>query len=134
MLTTFRNGIRRPGAIRVVITGNRSKEMFAGESVRYASLDGELSDLDSGVPADVIPWISSDWTDSFQWRGIGTIPGDDRTKLKAIAAKAHQQGRLVRFWGSPDQPVFWRELLADGVDLINTDDLEGARMFLTGGH
>jgi len=134
MLTTFRNGVRQPGAIGVIITGNRSKEMFAGESMRYASLDGDLADLESGAPADVIPWISSRWTDSFHWRGIGTMPGDERVRLEAIVAKAHQQGRLVRFWGSPDQPVFWRELLADGVDLINTDDLEGARKFLTAGH
>ncbi len=134
MLTTFQNGARQAGAIRVVITGNRSKKMFAGESIRYASLDGDLADLDSGAPADVIPWISSRWTDSFQWRGEGTMPDEERLKLKAIVAKAHQQGRLVRFWGSPDQPIFWRELLADGVDLINTDDLEGAREFLTAQH
>ena len=37
--------------------------------------------------------------------------------------------------GSPavmvtDQPVFWKEIVADGVDLINTDDLAGAQRFL----
>ena len=58
------------------------------------------------------------------------MPEADKLKLNQIVAKAHQQGRRVRFWGAPDQPVFWGEMLADGVDLINTDDLEGAQKFL----
>ena len=58
------------------------------------------------------------------------IAGADKLKLKDIVAQAHQQGRRVRFWGAPDRPVFWSEMLANGVDLINTDDLDGARKFL----
>jgi hypothetical protein len=130
MLTTFRAEAKETNAIRVIITGNRAKEMFDDEAIRYASMDGDLADLDSGAPADLIPWISSNWGQSFKWRGSGTIPEADQRKLKDIVAKAHQQGRRVRFWGAPDQPVFWSEILADGVDLINTDDLDGAQKFL----
>jgi hypothetical protein len=130
MLTTFRPGTTETNAIRIIITGHRSKEMFAGESVRYAALDGDLTDLDSALPADLIPWISSDWAPNFKWRGTGPMPEADQLKLKQIVAKAHQQGRRVRFWGAPDQPVFWGEMLANGVDLINTDDLDGAQKFL----
>src|ERR1035441_3426577 len=35
MLTTYRDGAKQTNAIRVIITGNRSKDMFAGESIRY---------------------------------------------------------------------------------------------------
>lgn len=130
MLTVFRNGKKETNAITVIITGHRSKEMFAGESIRYAALDGDLEDLNSNEPATLIPWISSNWYQTFRWNGSGTILGADKTKLKEIVAKAHQQGRRVRFWGAPDQPNFWRELLEDDVDLINTDDLEGAQAFV----
>jgi len=130
MLTTFRSGARQTNAIRVIITGHRAKEMFDGETLRYASLDGDLVDLDSGASADLIPWISSNWRPTFKWRGAGAIPEAEKLQLQAIVAKAHQQGRRVRFWGAPDQPVFWGEMLANGVDLINTDDLDGARKFL----
>jgi hypothetical protein len=130
MLTTFSSGATRTNAIRVIITGNRAKEMFAGESVRYASLDGDLADLDSGVSSDLIPWISSSWRQTFKWRGSGVLPEAENIKLKDIVAKAHRQGRRVRFWGAPDQPVFWGQMLSNGVDLINTDDLEDAQKFL----
>jgi hypothetical protein len=130
MLTTFRPTATETNAIRVIITGNRSKEMFAGESVRYASLDGDLADLDSGSTADLIPWISANWAPNFKWRGTGPIPEADELKLKQIVAKAHQQGRRVRFWGAPDKPAFWGEMQTNGVDLINTDDLDGVQRFL----
>jgi len=132
MLTTFRDGAKQTNAIIAILTGERSRQMFVGESVRYAALDGALTDLDTDVPVDLIPWISSNWAVNFKWRGVGTIPDADKLKLKDIVSKAHQQGRRVRFWGAPDQPVFWAEMLAEGVDLINTDDLAGARKFLDG--
>jgi glycerophosphoryl diester phosphodiesterase len=56
----------------------------------------------------------------------------DKLKLKEIVTKAHQKGRQVRFWGAPDNAVFWHEMLANNVDLINTDDLEGVQRFFEG--
>ncbi|HWX19099.1 MAG TPA: phosphatidylinositol-specific phospholipase C/glycerophosphodiester phosphodiesterase family protein [Candidatus Binatia bacterium] len=125
MLTVFRDDKKETNAITVIITGHRSREMFAGESVRYAALDGDLPDLETRDSANLIPWISSNWSQSFKWRGNGPIPDAEKAKLKEIVTKAHEQGRKVRFWGAPDKPAFWTELLADEVDLINTDDLPG---------
>jgi len=127
ILSTFRGDAKQTNAILALITGNRSKDMFAGETIRYAALDGELEDLASSAPASLIPWISSNWTRNFQWRGSGAIQEPEKRRLQEIVEKAHRQGRRVRFWGAPDFPDFWRELLADGVDLINTDHLETAQ-------
>lgn len=130
VLTTFQGDVAKTNAIIAIITGDRSRDMFQGESVRYAALDGDLQDLNSNAPATLIPWISSNWFKTFKWRGSGAMPQAEKLKLQEIVSKAHQHGRRVRFWGAPDQPVFWGELLADGVDLINTDDLAGAEKFL----
>jgi hypothetical protein len=132
VLTTWRDDTREAKAITVIITGHRSQAMFAGETVRYAALDGDLADLNSGKSAELIPWISSDWRQSFKWRGNGQMPEADQAKLSDIVARAHQQGRRVRFWGAPDQPIFWEAMLTNGVDLINTDNLPGAQQFLLG--
>ncbi len=130
VLTAFRDGRKETNAITVIITGHRSRAMFQGQSVRYAALDGDPVDLDSTDPPTLLPWISANWATSFKWRGTGPFPTPEKLKLKEFVTKAHQQGRKVRFWGAPDQPVFWQEMLDDGVDLINTDDLEGAQKFL----
>ena len=54
----------------------------------------------------------------------------NRAKLAQIVSKAHQRGRRVRFWGAPDNARFWQAMLSNGVDLINTDDLEGVQKLL----
>ena len=92
-------------------------------------MDGSLAELRGSDSADLVPWVSTDWPGSFKWRGHGVFPEDEVAKLKGIVARAHEQGRRVRFWGAPDKPAFWKELVANGVDIINTDDLEGARKF-----
>ena len=129
VLTCFRDDKKQTNAITVIISGNRSLEMFAGEKVRYAAFDGDLANLDSSESANLIPWINSQWGKTFQWRGDGPMPDGERRRLKEIVAKAHERGRKVRFWGSPDNAVFWQALLDNGVDLINTDDLDGLKKF-----
>jgi len=130
MLSNFRDGAKQTNAIVIVITGHRDKEMFAGETLRYATLDGDLPDLESNEPATLVPWISTEWSRVFKWRGAGEMPDAEKTKLSELVAKTHQQGRRLRFWGAPDRAAFWRVLYDAGVDLINTDDLSGAQQFL----
>jgi hypothetical protein len=129
ILTIFRSDSKDTNAITAIITGNRFKEMFAGEAECYCALDGELADLDSNALPGLIPWISSSWSSTFHWNGHGEMPADERSRLKEIVAKTHAKGCRLRFWGSPDNPDFWREMLADGVDLINTDKLAELRQF-----
>jgi hypothetical protein len=129
VITTFQGDVAKSNAINVIITGNRSKEMFAGETVRYAGFDGELADLDSDDPPTLVPWVSSQWSTTFRWQGTGPMPQVESLKLRTMAEKAHKHGRRLRFWGAPDHPEFWRALLNHNVDLINTDDLPGLQKF-----
>jgi len=135
MLTAFGPDGRREGAILVVVSGNRPLELMRSQTVRYAGCDGRLADLDSDLRAEVIPMISDRWGGCFSWKGEGPMPADERAKLEEIVRKSHAKGRLVRFWATPDlrspaRDAVWQELLSAGVDLINTDDLEGLRRFL----
>ncbi len=130
VLTTFRERTKQANAVTVVISGNRAKEMFAGEQTRFAGYDGLLNDLDLSAPATLIPWISADWKANFAWRGEGLMPDAERKKLGEIVAKAHAQGRRLRFWGAPDNERFWRAMREADVDLINTDNLAGLEKFL----
>jgi Glycerophosphoryl diester phosphodiesterase family len=123
------NEVKQTNAVIAIITGHNSPKMFAGETIRYAAVDGNLSDLQSNPPATLVPWISENWKANFKWNGKGTMPDAERQKLEAIVKRAHEQGRRVRFWGSPDNPNFWKTMRSAGVDLINTDNLPSVANF-----
>jgi hypothetical protein len=53
--------VKETNAIIAIITGHRDARMFAGETVRYAALDGQMSDLYDNPPALLVPWISENW-------------------------------------------------------------------------
>ncbi len=130
ILTSVEDGVVRFGPVTVVISGNRAPATLRDQAVRYAGLDGRLSDLGSDAPPHLMPMISDRWSSHFRWRGRGPMPDADREKLRAIVAQAHEQKRRVRFWATPESEAVWRELLGAGVDLINTDDLSRLRRFL----
>lgn len=132
LLTTWHDDQPRPGAITVIITGNRTQKLIAADRDRIAACDGELPDLDSNPPAELVPWISTQWTKTFKWDGRGAMPPAELAKLQQIVQKCHAQHRKLRLWGSPDAPVFWAVLRDNDVDLINTDHLAECRNFLLG--
>jgi hypothetical protein len=130
ILSETRDGKFEKRAVTVVVSGNRDRETITGQKLRYAGLDGRPGDLDSDVPAHLLPWVSANWTLTFRWRGAGPIPEAERKKLRDYVAQAHRRGRLVRFWATPESPAVWRELLDAGVDLVNTDKLAELQKFL----
>ena len=139
ILTTFGPQGPKDGAVTVIVSGNRTRETMEAEvdryGVRYAAYDGRLEDLDSDADASLIPLISDKWTTYLTWEGRGPMPEEEHQKLAAIIEAAHQQGRRVRFWDTPDgrtaaREAVWQTLIEAGVDLINTDDLAGLQRFL----
>jgi glycerophosphoryl diester phosphodiesterase len=141
IFTSVRDGKVQASAVTAVLSGVRSKafyEMIAGLSAvevgaaetRHAGIDGRLSDLDSDVPAHLMPLISDRWTSHFRYNGGGKMPAEQRDKLVQIVDTAHQHGRRVRFWATPHNEDLWQELYDAGVDHINADDLERLRDFL----
>ncbi|POX45807.1 hypothetical protein C3489_33285 [Streptomyces sp. Ru71] len=136
LFTTYAHGRVHPGPVTAVVSGDRAARVpMEAQTVRRAFYDGRLTDLDTATPASFAPLISDNWTLNFTWQGTGAFPDAERAKLRGIVARAHERGRRVRFWATPDAPgpardALWTELLAAGVDHLNTDDLAGAEAFL----
>jgi glycerophosphoryl diester phosphodiesterase len=131
ILTIHEREISTTKAVHVIISGNRPRATMAMESVRLAGVDGRIPDLESGDSAALIPLISDNWTQHFKWNGQGEFPDAEKQKLHRFVERAHSQQRKIRFWGTPDTPIFWKELYEAGVDLINTDNLAGLKKFLS---
>jgi hypothetical protein len=136
--TSYRYGHVRRGPITAVVSGNRPRAMMEAQRTRVAFYDGRIAnttDLGPGSDARLTPLVSDNWTTLFSWAGVGPMPADQRAKLLDIVRTAHRAGQRVRFWETPDAPgpardAIWRELVAAGVDHINTDDLKGLADFL----
>ncbi len=130
MLTVVREGVEEKRAVTVVLSGDRPRAALTAEKERLAGYDGRLEDLDAKDAPHLLPLISDNWGKHFQWRGEGPFPEAERKKLQEIVKKAHEKGRGVRLWATPEKPAVWTVLYEAGVDLINTDDLKGLRDFL----
>ncbi len=130
MLTKYRDGAVERGAVTVILSGDRPREILESEPVRLCAIDGRLADLEGNAPASLIPLVSQNWRDVFKWRGRGPMPEAEREKLRAYADRAHAQGRRLRFWATPARETVWSEQLDAGVDLVNTDHLAWLRDFL----
>lgn len=130
IITVIREGQVQKKAVDVVVSGNRPIETMAAQGVRYAGIDGRLSDLDSDPPVHLMPLLSDRWGAHFTWQGRGDISPSERQKLEQIVERAHAAGRRIRFWASPDTQPSWQLLQEVGVDHVNTDDLAGLAAFL----
>ncbi len=116
----------------VVISGNRSVEIMNTNLTRFAAFDGRLVDLKnrSTFSSALIPLVSGSWSESFKWKGQGTLPDEEKKVLKEWVSRTHNQGRTLRFWGAPDGPDAWKEFFEAGVDWINTDHIKPLAEFL----
>ncbi|ANW16828.1 phosphatidylinositol-specific phospholipase C/glycerophosphodiester phosphodiesterase family protein [Streptomyces clavuligerus] len=136
ILTSYHRGRVRPGAVTAVVSGDRAARVpMEAQHSRLAFYDGRLDDLPTAVPASFVPLVSSNWNTDFSWQGTGPFPAAERERLRTLVAAAHADRRRMRFWATPDAPgpareAVWRELLAAGVDHLNTDDLPGLERFL----
>ncbi|MEU0005929.1 phosphatidylinositol-specific phospholipase C/glycerophosphodiester phosphodiesterase family protein [Streptomyces sp. NPDC006314] len=136
LFTRYAHGRVHPGPVTAVISGDRAARIpMEAQTGRRAFYDGRLTDLGSSAPASFAPLISDNWTLNFTWLGDGPFPDAERRRLRDLTAAAHARGQRIRFWATPDtagpaRDALWTELLAGGVDYLNTDDLAGLEAFL----
>ena len=129
IISSVRDGELTARPVTVVISGNRPVERMRQQRFRLAGIDGRPGDLESRDPTHLIPWISTDWKSHFRWRGVGPLPEDEQRRLAEFVTRCEGQGRQLRFWGTPDQPVVWQQLWNARVSLLGTDDLLGLARF-----
>ncbi|KAG6884749.1 hypothetical protein C0993_008539 [Termitomyces sp. T159_Od127] len=138
-LTTAVQGILHIGAVTVVGTGNTPLEGIQALEPRDMFFDAPLNALnDSSINAvwnaSLAPIASVDYEAVVGWNGIQNITEEQRSAIITLVESAHSFGIKARFWDTPAWPIqardnVWRELLDDGADWLNADDLEAASKF-----
>lgn len=130
MLTHFTDAATTPGAVTVIVSGERDFGVILGSSPRRAGIDGRLTDLDGPLNCNQMPLVSDNWLLEFRWNGRGAPSAADAAKLAAAIARAHERGMRIRFWSTPQTEPVWSALYDAGVDLLNADDLAGLAALL----
>lgn len=119
MLTVWTDGVVSPGAVTVVLSGNRALDVIEGAPARYVAIDGRILDDRAGVAPEAMPLVSEDW------ERLGPPTEEGRlAAARRVVERMHAEGRKVRFWATPESEEVWRSLIAMGVDYIGTDDPE----------
>lgn len=121
------------GPILLFFSGARPMETLPAQtSTRYAFLDGNFEELGSDIPASLMPVVSDDYRDYLHWNGFGTMTDSDLAVMRDLIAKAHAEGKMIRFWGAPDTEPWARLQLAEGVDIVGVDNLAALSGILAG--
>jgi len=138
-LSTFANGTLTLSAVIVVGTGNSPLEQVKALEPRDFFFDAPLTQLNNATlnttwGPTLSPLASTDFGAAIGWSGIGNISADQRAAILGFVNDAHTRGIRARFWDTPGWPIaardaIWQELINDGADWLNADDLVAASQF-----
>lgn len=118
MLTTWTRRGPEPGAITVVLSGNRAIGRIEAAPTRYMAIDGRVDEARASMSVEMMPLVSTDWEQLSATNRRGKL-----AEAAALVDLLHSEGRKVRFWGTPDREDLWESLVALGVDYVGTDDV-----------
>lgn len=131
LLSWYENGTLHKRAVTIVITGHKPVSTIKGLDCRYVFIDEDLIQMAKEKnPANLFPIASCRYSRFLSQNGEETLSKEGKQSLCRFVQIAHQNGKIVRLWASPENTKVWKELLSCGVDLINTNKLEALKTFL----
>jgi hypothetical protein len=134
VLSVYENGRVNQGLINIVLTGRKPVQLIQHETRRWVLMDDFLNAPASECTPHLFAMASCRYSQVLKWRGRGAMPDAERYKLTSLVNAAHSQGKKARLWASPETDLVRRELLACGVDYLNTDRLTELKAFFASGN
>jgi alkaline phosphatase len=74
--------------------------------------------------------ISVPFSRFSKWNGARDITQRDVDRLTVMIDSAHNAGKKIRFWDTPDNPTCWNELISLHADVIGTDRINQLAIYL----
>jgi len=130
MLSVYKDGNITQKYVTIVITGHKPISLIRASKQHMTFVDEDLRAVGKDCKQPIYPIASCKYSKLLKWRGRGPMPVAERKRLLYYVQQAHQQGRKVRLWASPENKAVWNELLNCDVDLINTDEITALHDFL----
>ncbi len=112
-----------PNAIQIVISGDRPTPSVWSSFDDIFYFDGRFDETYPQALQWRVPLISDSFGRYSRWNGLGKLPANESAKVQNAITKAHQQGKKIRFWASPDTRTSYQTFIQLGVDWLGTDQL-----------
>ncbi|MGN0228733.1 MAG: alkaline phosphatase [Muribaculaceae bacterium] len=113
---------RNSNACRIVVTGQyEPSPANFNKYPDYILFDGDINASYTPEQLKRVAMFSVNFRNYSIWNGKGTLIDAEKAKVEAVIARAHAQGKPIRFWGAPDGITAWNTFLNMGIDYINTD-------------
>ncbi|MDX2281150.1 MAG: alkaline phosphatase [Saprospiraceae bacterium] len=116
--------------VKILISGNKPPVSTFRDYPSFILFDGNLEDTYSPDIMPKIGMLSGNFAEYAQWNGKGVLTNSELHRLDSVIARAHAQGRRVRFWNAPDMVNAWHQFMRLKIDWINTDLIEPAGTFM----
>ena len=94
------------------------------EYSRFAFLDGKFDELGLEIPHTLMPVVSDNYKDYFQWDGVGEMPPAEYALMDSLVRKSHSDQKTIRFWGGTHTMEYTTVPRHAGVDVIGYDNLD----------
>lgn len=105
-------------AIQIIITGKQGLVDNWKNYPDYIYFDGNPDVVYDGSALKRVAFFSDNYGKYFNKNS----PPDTARFFRTIS-KVHSMGKYIRFWGSPDDPESWKKLIAEHIDILNTDHI-----------
>jgi len=116
--------------LQVTVSGNMPEPAKWKEFPPFIHFDGRPELTYTPEQLARVALISTSFTDHVKWNGKATLPAADRAKIEALVKDAHDKGKKLRFWGTPDLSYAWAMFMDFKVDILNTDRVAELGTFL----
>lgn len=123
------NRNKQKKAIQIIISGARPDPSTFHTYPKWLFFDGLPNVSYAKKDLERIAMISDNFATYSKWKGEGEIPKEDKSKLLKVIAQAHEFKKPMRFWGAPDTESCWKQLVALGADIINTDKITKSKKY-----
>jgi hypothetical protein len=120
MLTYNVDGTEHQGKLRILIKDKTRLEKINNIKPSFLGLVGNLSDIDKNMDSNKMPLIEVDFNELTAWKGIGNIPFEDFTKIKALVDKVHTQKKKISIANCPSYKTVADLILTSKADFMTT--------------
>jgi len=117
--------------LQIILSGSMPRrEIMNSAKYIYFFIDGRIEHLGQGYATSSMPLISANFSQISTWNGVGEMSETDQQLLRSIVDRVIGENKKLRFWKTVDSEIVWEALIALGVHVIGTDEVERLDLFL----